>query len=174
MHRIFCNFSGYFSSNFLVLLFSFLIFGIGISFFHPPFIADDYWMLWLSLSRPDFGWTEPYVFSRMPVGSLLAVAIAKSGVLEIAPRLFLSGMFAVHAFALSLFLKTLTEGAIERTQNSATRFGLTFLIPCILFSFQPNNYEIHLWHLLSLHSIGTLFIALAFRVNRSVVKILLI
>lgn len=146
----------------LVALLSVLIFGACVLWARPPFLADDYWWLWLPLNNPHFAWSEPYPFSRMPVSTLLTDALLKTGAWEAFPRLLMTLAFGVHAAAFALMLRTLLERAGLALNPRAL---IPFVAIALLFSFSPDNYEIHLWPILSVDSLAELLIAQAFRVE---------
>jgi hypothetical protein len=99
----------------------------------------------------------------------MAVASVKTGVLEFYPRVFLGVFFSVYILAFSMFFKTLLEG-------SGTKLKVEwplFLLVGTLFSFYANNYEISLWHLCSIYSVGSLLIAASFREKNLFMRVLL-
>jgi hypothetical protein len=144
-----------------VILFAVLLFSIGLLTHHQPFIRDDWWLLSLPLSKPNLGWTDIYTFARMPVSTLATTATLKTQILEHFPRLFLLLLFSVHVTAFVLFFETL----IQKSGRSLANQRRAFVPAALIFTLIPNNYEIHLWHLLSLHALGALSMALAFRVR---------
>ena len=139
---------------------------------HPPYLADDYWHLCVALQRPGLGWfwTDHYAFSRMPVLIIFLAAGLKTHVIENYPRVLLVFFFGIHALALSLFVKTL----IEASGRTLSKYASPFVGVTALFAFQPNNYEIHLWHLLSVHSMAAFLIAIVFRLKNRVTMIVLL
>lgn len=146
-----------------------LLFSLAVLVGHQPFIADDWWWLWLPLNNPALSWTEPYPFSRMPISVLFTMTSLKLGLWESSPRFWLIVFFSVHVFAFSLLLKTL----FERSKLNLTPHSTSFILSCVLFGLLSTNYEIHLWHICSMHALGALFIALSFRVKHLVLRILL-
>jgi hypothetical protein len=118
---------------------------------HLPLMADDYSWLALAHKTPAFKITDLYVFARMPVMAAMMTGVLKANWIEEYPMFFLTFLFALHATAIAVLVKTF------RTGLSLT----VFLVATVLFTFQPGNYEIHLWHLCSMISVGALFVAAA-------------
>jgi len=146
-------------------------FGLGLILCDLPFLADDHFYLWRGLTVPNLGWTDSYTFARMPVSTLLSQGVIKWGILERHPSAFVFALFITHALAVSLlcraFFKKLNLKIIQANQ------WLCILIVAI-FSLQPNNYEIHLWHFCALHSLGALAVACAFSLQSRIASIALL
>jgi hypothetical protein len=127
---------------------------------HFPILADDYYWMNLPFSRPDLKLTDFYVFSRMPMSVLFCLTTLKLGIWESYPKLSLIFFFGVHSLAFGILFKAiLSRWSLKENRKSI----FAFVGVATLFALQPNNYEIHLWHLLSTHSLGALLIALSFR-----------
>jgi hypothetical protein len=142
-----------------------LLFAGGLALTSLPVLGDDHWWLWLRYAKPDFPATEPYTFSRMPVFTLIATAATHAGAWFLWPRVFVTFFFALHALAFGLFLEKLLEG--RRIPRAA------FVAAGAVFALQPNGYEVHLWHLLSIHAFGALCVALAFHAGYGLSSVLL-
>jgi hypothetical protein len=125
-----------------------------------PFIADDYSWQKIALSHSKLEVTDFYTFSRNPINAVLTVFALRNQLLALAPQIFIFFFFAVHAFAFAILFSKIRDYAKTRE----TDFFCPLAV-CILFTLQPNNYEIHLWHLLSIHTVGALIVALSFPRN---------
>ncbi len=132
-----------------------LVFVLATAAVQFPTLADDHWWRWLSALKPGFPITEPYMFSRMPVLTALSTWATRYELWLRWPQLFLGFFFALHALAFGLLFERLLG---KKVWPYAALVG-------VVFALQPNNYEIHFWHLLSLHAVGALSIALAFRMR---------
>jgi hypothetical protein len=136
---------------FLAVLLSTALFALITAGTHLPLMADDYSWLAIPLKNPGFTITDLYIFARMPVTAGVMTGVLKSGWLENYPMSYVTLMFAVHATAFALLL---------RSFKAALPLSI-YLIAAVLFAFQPGNYEIHLWHLNSSFSIGALLVAIS-------------
>lgn len=134
-----------------------------------PFLADDYYNLYLGLTHPDLGPTDFYTYSRMPVATALGVLSIRLNVWNMIPKLWVIAFFCLHALAFSMLLFSVLKFALDGDGSKADsrKWSLWgFLLACLIFTFNPNNYEIHLWPFLSMHSMGALGVALAFSLFR--------
>ena len=147
------------------------IFATFILLTHQTFLGDDWSWISIALNHPSFAWTEPSVFARMPVFSIYMVAALKSGLLVAFPRLFLIFFFAVHAWVFASLFEVLTGLKTETLRGAQAK---SFLTVGLLFTFWPNNYEIHLWHIESLHALGALCVIYAYRIKQPILQLLLL
>lgn len=154
----------------LIGILALLLFGGAVFWARPSFLADDYWWLWIPLHNRHFAWSEPYSFSRMPLFTLLTDVLLKTGAWEAFPHGIMTIAFGVHAVAFGLMLQTLLETAGVELHR---REPLLFVFLALLFSFNPDNYEIHLWPIMSVDAVAELLIALAFRARSFGVGVLL-
>jgi hypothetical protein len=134
---------------FLAVLLSTALFALITAGTHLPLMADDYAWLAIPLKNPGFTITDLYIFARMPVTASILTGVLKSGWVENYPMSYVTLMFAVHAAAFAILL---------RSFKVALPLSI-YLIAAVLFAFQPDNYEIHLWHLNSTFSVGALLVA---------------
>ena len=140
-----------------------VLFSMGVSFVELPFLADDWWWLSLPIRNPSFDWYEPYSFSRMPVSTLLTVFTLKLHLWEHWPKALLTFFFCFHTAGFLL---------LEKTLSTLKQPGLPLSLISALFILYPGNYEIHLWHILSIHSVGCFLMGVGFNTRARFLQVL--
>ena len=141
------------------------IFALFVVFTSFPLQADDYAYLAMSIRNPHFIPSDIEVFTRMPITVLLSYPFLKYRIWESFPKFYLIFFFSLHAVAFTHLTRHFIEKYFTYETNKIKSNKLNFFaftVSSVLFALYPNDYEIHLWHGLAIHSVGALLVSISF------------